>query len=330
MPTCGPDYANVGYKEYFDVGCPNCTQYTNAAGTACAQYCTANSRSYIYGNAGYLTGCGESICSQTCANYNLYGAGNGSLLDDCSQYFNYSNCSNYTRNATGAGSVLPALGLNQPLIDGITDVPTSITAIEHLRDKMSTLVDIKLRQTTVNNVQSAAVADATFNDGNPATIEQVAATQYNALKSKLDSFWAALKASGTTLGTATSVPARTAGADPVQKSNITALKNDLVTIANACTQSYANYQNQSWYANANSYCNNQVYGRTAYYRDMVCSNSGYTNYFNSNPCWDYTNYANHSNHSSHGNHSNYNDYCNNCSNCSDCNHCSDTYGDHHS
>jgi hypothetical protein len=322
MPTCGPDYANVGYKEYFDVGCPNCTQYTNAAGTACAQYCTADSRGYyIYGNTGYPSSCWEAICGQTCANYNLYGGGNGSLLDDCSQYFNYSNCSNYTRNATGAGSVLSALSLNQSLIDGITDVPTSITAIEHLRDKMSTLVDIKLRQTTVNNVQSDAVADATFNDDNPATIERVVATQYNALKSKLDSLWAALKASGTTLGTATSVPARTAGADPVQKSNITALKNDLVTIANACTQSYANYQNQSWYANANSYCNNQVYGRTAYYRDMVCSNSGYTNYFNSNPCWDYTNHSNHSNYSRCGsNCADYGDY-QRCDNCYDYNRC---------
>lgn len=326
MPTCGPDYANVGYKEYFNTSPPG-PQYVNTVGSTCVQYCSPNTRANMYGNtgAGGIAGtvCTEAVCTQTCANYSLYGVGNPAAQDDCSQYYNYSNCTNYTRNISGAGSVLPTLGLNQSLIDGIVDVPTSITAIQHLRDKMSALIDIKLRQTTVNSVQSSSVADSTFNDNNPATREQVVATQYNALKSKLDSFWQALKTSGASLGNPTSVPARTASTDPVLKTDITALKNDLVAIADACTQSYANYQNLYGYANANTYCSNQIYGRTAVYTDMVCTqyacvNTGSgcgqynhdnysnctnrlacTNYFNTAPCWNYSNHSNHSNHSNY-------------------------------
>lgn len=327
MPTCGPDYANVGYKEYFNANPPG-PQYSNYA-NQCIQSCPVNTRGTVYGNIGALAPCTQSICNQSCQNATMYGAATPAMQDDCSQYSNYSNCTNYARNTTGSSSILSSLGLNQPLIDEIVDIPTSITAIQHLRDKLATLIDNKLRQTSVTSSFPATIADSTFNDGNSATTELTLASQYNALKTKMDAFWNALKAEGTTLTTPVSDSYKSSGAS-LFKSSILALKADLVSIANACYQAYANYQNGYPPITANTYTDSvATYQRNISYVDAICtqyrctdtgSSCGYqcsdytncgntvvcaTNYFNTTACW---NYANHSNHSNHSNYSR----CDNC------------------
>jgi len=283
MPSCAPDYANIGYKEYFNAGAPG-VSYSNYS-NYCVQKCIADSRTVYYGRAGGSTGrCSQFVCSQTCSNASLYGPGDTSMNDDCSQYARYSNCTNYTRNVSGAASFLSPLGLNQTLIDNISDVPTSITAITHLRDKLSALINIKPKQNSVDANISADVSDATFNDNNPATAEVVLAKQYNALKTKLDSFWNALKNNGTTLGTPSSDSVKTRG-DVLLKNSITALKNDLVTVANACSQTYSNYQNGSPTATQDTYANGATYIRTATYTDLVCSQGVCTNYYQYSNSW---------------------------------------------
>ncbi len=327
MPSCAPNYANVGYKEYFNAAAPG-VQYSNYANLCIQTYC-ADSRVAYYGNTGAGGGgiCNQGVCYQTCTNFNQYGTTYPANKDDCSQYSNYSNCTNYARNGGGAGTVLPALSLDQSVIDGITDIPTSITAVTHLRDKLATLISLKLRQDTVDDAMPSTISDATFNDSNSATAEITLATQYNALKTKMDAFWNALKAGGTTLTTPSSDAVKSSG-DTLFKNSILALKTDLVTIANACSQTYANYQNGYAAVLADTYTNSvATYTRTTVYRDafcsqLVCTNTGggcgqynYSNYnnctntvwhnryMNTQDCW---NYANHSNHS---NHSNYRDTC---------------------
>jgi hypothetical protein len=245
-------------------------------------------------------------------------------FDDCTQYYNYSNYLNYTRNATGAGAY--SLGLNTMLIDSVTVVDTTaITAIKHMRDKLVELVNNKPQQSTVPETGLAAVADATFDDGNAATVEKVVSAQYNALQAKL----VALRNAINTGVAVSSTPV--AAGNKLTKSHLTALKTDLTNLAAACYQSYANQQVSSGYANANTTYTREtstaaVEYANAYCTEYVCTNSGsgcgqwnhsnYNNCSNTLSCgncrnsgyYNYSNHSNHSNHANHGNYSNHNSY----------------------
>ncbi len=312
MPTCAPNYLNVGYKEYFNATGANCQQYTNGGGNACVQYCPANATTYNrYGNA-YTPACTEARCAQSYIN----------AFDDCAQYYNYSNYLNYTRNVSGAGAY--SLGLNTTLIDSVTTVDaTAISAIKHMRDKLVELVNNKPQQSTVPETGLTAVSDATFDDGNPSTIEKTAAAQYNALQSK----FAALRNAINT-GVAVS-STQVAPGDTLTKNHLTALKTDLTNLAAACYQTYANQQVGAGYANANSAYTRAVYGASvaytnAYCAEYICTNTGsgcgqynysdYSNCTNTLSCGNcrnsgHYNYSNYSNHANHSNHSNYSNVC---------------------
>lgn len=312
MPTCAPNYSNVGYKEYFNAAGANCQQYTNAVANACVQSCPTNTTTYTrYGNA-YSPACTESRCTQSYIN----------AADDCTQYLNYSNYLNYTRNASGAGGY--SLGLNTALVDSVTTVDaTAITAIKHMRDKLVELVNNKPQQSSVPETGLADVADATFNDGNAATVEKAAATQYNALQAK---FLALRNAINTGVAVNSS---QVSTGTPLTKSHLTALKTDLVNLAAACYQAYSNQQVGAGYANANTTYTRAVYSAAvaytnAYCSEYVCTNTGsgcgqynhsnYSNCTNTLSCGNcrntgHYNYSNHSNHSNHSNYGNYEDTC---------------------
>ncbi len=261
----------AGYQEYFNQTIPNCTEYANTKG--CTQY--------YYGDVGYSNGCSNySRSTYNCEvvyylNKSYSDCGNKyfNASDDCTQYGKYSNSISYSKNVTGAGAY--AININDSLVDGINKISDSISAVQHLRDKLNELASNKLKQTTVDaGTNLTSVEDVDFNDNNSSTTEKPLAVQYNELKTKMFALANAIKSSGgnSNLGTLSSQDETVGGI--IHKQDIINLKNDLKAIANSCYQTYTNHQNY-----ANGYINYSV---------NACYNASYTVYSRSDTCVQYT------------------------------------------
>lgn len=277
MPVCAPNYANVGYSEYFDAPLAAYAQYINS--TACTQY------TYVNGAGVYTAYSNACADGSNVTRYTKYGYSDNTwyfnAADDCSQYGKYSNAINYTKNASQSGGL--SLGINESLVSGMDKITDSVSAVAHLRDKLKTLIQSKGVQSSESPTTGLDLNDdADFNDNNIATPEFVLAQQYTQLKNKITALANALKASGTsnigTLSAGTENPGSL-----IHKQDIVNLKNDLNAIAASCYQTYANHQNYS-----NGYVNYSVNG---------CFNSAYTVYSRTDTCVQYARFTCSSNYS---------------------------------
>lgn len=267
MPACAPNYANVGYQEYFNTSPANCAEYINTA--KCTQYYYAN-------GAGSYTAYSDACADgSSVTRYTKYGYSDSSQYfnasDDCSQYGKYSNSVNYTKNTSQASAY--ALGINESLITGMDKISDSVAAITHLRDKLTTLVANKGYQASEGATTNLTdVENVDFNDSNPSTHERVLVSQFQQLKTKVTNLANAIKASGgnSNLGTLSSTDE--ASGSIAHKQDIVNLMNDMKAIAASCYQTYSNHQNYT-----NGYINYSVNGSlsgayTVYSRTDTCVN----------------------------------------------------------
>lgn len=281
MPVCAPNYANIGYSEYFDAPAVNQTEYANT--TVCTQY--------YYGNAGgkyteyYSRGGSYKVTAYTKLGYSD-GSQYFNASDDCSQYGKYSNSVNYTKNSPQSSAY--ALGITESLVTGMDKISDSIAAIKHLRDKMAQLVANKGYQTAEGATTNLTdVEDADFDDGVANTTEKVLVSQFQQLKTKVTNIANALKSSGgnSNLGTLSSTDESVGSF--VHKQDIVNLMNDMKAIAASCYQTYSNHQNYT-----NGYVNYSVNG---------CFNAAYAVYSRTDTCVNYGRFSCTSNYSKYMN-----------------------------
>lgn len=272
MPACAPNYSNTGYSEYFDATLAAYTQYINWA-NACTQW--------YYGNGvGVHTDYSNACADGSNVNrHTRYGYSDSSqyfnATDDCNQYGKYANVVSYTKNAVHSGAY--ALGITESLVTGIDKISASVSAIQHLRDKLKVLIQTKGCQNSENpSTNLSNVEDVDFNDSNAATPEFILTQQYSDLKNKISNLAAALKASGTsnigTLSAGTETPGSMA-----HKQDIVNLMNDMKAIAASCYQTYSNHQNYT-----NGYVNYSVNG---------CFNAAYGVYSRTDSCANYARFT---------------------------------------